>query len=68
MRWVKAWIRHPVRMWLLWVMNVCPNCRCKSVAWGQWNDGAWAGKPICCNPNCPEPSPYEGHQRKGTTK
>lgn len=35
-------------------LNRCPDCKSK-LAWGQWNDGAWAGRPICCNTDCPKP-------------
>ncbi len=49
------------RWFYLNVLNRCPKCKCSSIAWGQWNDGNLAGKPVCFNPNCPKPSPYESH-------
>jgi len=56
-------IKKLIRKTYYW-RNICPDCKCKSIGWGQWNDGHLAGKPICFNPNCPEISPYESHWTK----
>lgn len=51
MRWTVAWFRSPRRMWLIWIVGICPDCR-KPLAWGQWNDGDWAGWPFCFTKGC----------------
>ena len=46
--WIMSWIRSPRRMWKIYVRNRCPDCN-GLLCWGQWNDGAWAGRPFCLN-------------------
>lgn len=61
-------IKKFIRWWYLHILNRCPNCKCWSIGWGQWNDGSLAGRPFCFNPNCPNPSPYESHNKKTRIK
>lgn len=53
---VKKLIR---KYWLL--RGRCPNCKEKSIGYGQWNDGIFFGKPFCFNDRCPEPAKKELH-------
>jgi hypothetical protein len=50
-----------LKSYYLYILNRCPDCKCSSIAWGQWNDGIFTGKPVCFNPDCSKPSPYESH-------
>lgn len=63
---VLGWPGWLYRVFLIWGLGLCPRCR-ELLAWGQWNDGAWAGRPFCLNRNCPHPRPKSPARTPGNT-